>query len=104
MKKWPFVSPPNVVAITTKQIVIGRMPVLYVALDAVDAEFQFLHELDPRVEDALVVGLGEMLKIDPSLAEIADLPEGWHATRESPRQPWKRSPTVTADEDNRSKT
>lgn len=41
-------------------------------------------------EGAAVVGLGEMIKRDQSLRELADLPEGWIAEREDVTSPWKR--------------
>lgn len=41
-------------------------------------------------EDARIVGLGEILEIDPSLSELADLPYGWQAWRENASAPWQR--------------
>ena len=35
--------------------------------------------------------LDRLLDLDPSLAELADLPDGWAALRESPEHPWARS-------------
>jgi hypothetical protein len=34
--------------------------------------------------------MGEVLTLDPSLREIADLPPGWIARRDSPSDPWVR--------------
>jgi hypothetical protein len=32
----------------------------------------------------------DLLKMDPTLAEVTDLPVGWQASREARGQPWKR--------------
>ena len=42
--------------------------------------------------DAALVGLSEMVRHDPSVLELADMPPGWSATRETRDAPWKRVP------------
>ena len=42
------------------------------------------------VEDALVIGLANMVTRDPTLRDLADLPSGWEAWREAPHLPWYR--------------
>jgi hypothetical protein len=41
-------------------------------------------------KDAALVGLRSMIERDRSLAQLADLPAGWRAWRESPASPWLR--------------
>ncbi|HKR08988.1 MAG TPA: hypothetical protein VJS39_07360 [Gemmatimonadaceae bacterium] len=43
-----------------------------------------------------VVGKGHILDRDPTLHELADLPSGWEAERDSPSGAWIRRP-VTAE-------
>jgi hypothetical protein len=44
------------------------------------------------MNEAAVVGLKRMVDIEPRLEELADLPLGWHAWRESKEAPWTRTP------------
>ena len=90
---WPFTGSPNSTAISLRGIFKEGKPILYVARSKSDGTWQFLDGSDhPRVEDAWVVGLGEVLKHDPSVAAVANLPRGWVAWRESPTAPWERAP------------
>jgi hypothetical protein len=88
---WPFDQAPNVAAITVRAVLEGA-PILHVSHDKDDHGWQFLDGREVDVEEARVVGMGEVLKLDPSLIEIADLPPGWIAWRESPSGPWNRQP------------
>lgn len=38
-----------------------------------------------------MISLAHMLKIEPRIAEVADLPCGWHGWRDSPDAPWQRA-------------
>lgn len=38
------------------------------------------------------VGLGDLARRDPRLAEVVSLPRGWIATRSTPAQAWTRRP------------
>ena len=67
-----------------------RRPVLYVYHDEDDGAWQFHADPDPDEDDAMVVGLGEVVSLDPSLQSIADLPLGWCAWRENKSETWKR--------------
>jgi hypothetical protein len=89
---WPFEDPPNVAAITVRQIVHGARPILLVAHDDDDGSWQFLTGEDLDVADGMLVSLKSMIDRDPSLAELADLPLGWHAWRDQVGSPWQRGP------------
>lgn len=69
MESWPFADKPNIASITTR--LCGTTE-------------------DPA--DARVVGLGQTYKRDATIGELADLPEGWQASRTSPDRPWQRGP------------
>jgi hypothetical protein len=88
--EWPFDQPPNCAVITLRQIVDGSEPILNVVHDADDHGWQFLTLADAREEDASVVGLGEIVKLDPSVLEVADIAPGWRAWRQSPEHDWVR--------------
>jgi hypothetical protein len=88
---WPFDQTPNTAAITVRSILEGA-PVLYVSHDADDDGWQFLDGQPADVDEGRVIGMREVLSIDPSLRSIADLPPGWIAWRSSPSDPWVREP------------
>jgi hypothetical protein len=91
MEPWPFEDTPKTASITTRQVLEGA-PVLHVTHDADDGSWQFLCGITDDPADARVVGLGRMYQRDPSVGELADLPEGWEAWRSAPEHPWKRGP------------
>lgn len=90
---WPFDDPPNLAVITTRSVVRGGEWIASVSHDEDDGGWQF-HDSHPGplVEsDAMIVGLGEMVRRDPSLRALADLPVGWHAWRTAPGRRWQRA-------------
>jgi hypothetical protein len=92
MDAWPFADPPNTATITTRQVLQASAPIVRVAHDAGDGSWQFLCGTTNDPADARVVGLGRMCARDPTLRELADLPEGWCAWRAGPGGPWHRGP------------
>lgn len=95
MREWRFSDPPNVAVIMTPELVSGSDWTAFVSHDADDAGRQFLNsELGPRSETgASVVGLGEIVQLDASITELADLPLGRHAWRDARASPWNRAET-----------
>ena len=90
MENWQFEQPENVAVITLRQIVDGEEPILHVTHDSDDGGWQFLGWENAREEDAKVVALRTIVRLDPSVQELADLPLGWHAWRRAADQPWQR--------------
>ena len=90
MEDWPFDDPENVATMTVRQITHGGQPILLVSHDADDGMWQFLTGGPVEMADAMIVGLREVFEIDPSIAEVADLPLGWQAARSSAGAPWQR--------------
>lgn len=89
-KKWPFDQAPNVAAITSRQVLDGGLPILNVVHYSDDHSWAFTCGTTDEVDDGRVICMSSALKIDPTLATIADLPPGWHAWREAPGKPWER--------------
>lgn len=89
---WRFDQPPNCAVFTLRSIVKGGAPVLHVTHDADDHGWQFLGIETPAESDAMIIGLAEMLAIDPSLEALANLPVGWHAWRKHVGDTWIREP------------
>ncbi len=87
---WNFAQPRNLAVITVARVVAGDSPVLHVSHDQDDGGWQFLDGSAFAEIDARVVGLGRMVDNDPTLAELADLPEGFVATRDCAGGKWLR--------------
>jgi hypothetical protein len=87
---WPFDQPPRTAVITLRPIVFEGAPILHVAHDEDDHGWQFLGWEDADVDQAAVVALEEIVKLDSSVLEVADLPPGWRAWRRSKSAPWTR--------------
>jgi hypothetical protein len=88
---WPFADKPNTAAITTRQVLEGA-PILLVTHDADDGSWQFLCSTTDDPADARLVGLGQIYKRDATVGILADLPEGWRASRAAPHLAWERGP------------
>ena len=88
---WPFEDSPNVAVITTQAVLEGEW-ITFASLDAEDCDWQFHCQGEPAEEDARVVSLRRIVTLDPSIAELADLPLGWCAWRTSADAPWQRAP------------
>ena len=101
IEPWPFPDPPIVEAITLDRILNGSSSILLITRDLDDGTWQFLDGGHVFEDDAALVLLGEMLQFDPSIADLADLPLGWHARRDSAEGAWNRiegEPIVVRDE------
>jgi hypothetical protein len=94
--EWKFADPPNVVTCTVRQIVRDGHPILLVSHDDEDGGWQFLTGGAFDLADALLVALKEIVALDPSIVELADLPLGWQAWRERPGALWVRQPDGAA--------
>ena len=120
MNPWPFAEPPNLAVIVNRKIIHEGDWIAYVSHDADDDGWQFFgraklplscsdegfgnktssagaspsHIATPDGNDAVRrrrIGLGEILELDETIAELADLAPGWHAWRESPASAWQRA-------------
>jgi hypothetical protein len=80
------------IAITTRQVMEDGWPILLVTHDADDGAWQFVNGRGDTdtTDSAMVVAIEVVLRVDPSLVELADLPLGWHAWRQSAGDEWIR--------------
>src|SRR5262249_42258665 len=79
---WPFDQPRNCATFTMRQVLDGSEPILLVSHDADDHGWQFIGTSDVSMPDAKLVCLEEIVRLDPTVLEVADLPPGWQAIRE----------------------
>src|SRR5688572_16898990 len=94
---WPFDQPRNRAVFSLRTIVFDGAPILFVSHDIEDHGWQFLDGRPLDMANAALVGLEEMVRHDPTVLELADMPPGWQATRESPSSPWQRAPSPAED-------
>jgi len=82
----------NTAVFTTTFVVKYRSVITYVTHDAEDGAWQFFsnEHFDNYEDVAMIVGLGEIIEMDKSLLDIADLPTGYIATRQSLNDNWAR--------------
>jgi hypothetical protein len=90
-KSWPFQAGGNRAVFTTKPVTQKGHPVLQVFHDQ-EGDWQFLCGSTNQMDDMQLVSLGSMVQRDPSLANLADLPEGWYASRDAVGKEWTREP------------
>ena len=72
---------------TTRQVLDGE-PILFVYHNE-DGDWQFHSTLDPNIEDAKLVCLEEIIKLDPTINEIYHLQYGFRAWRETKEDEWE---------------
>jgi len=72
----------------------------YVSHDDDDGTWQF-HPFDGQAsaQHAAVTSLRQIVAIDSTVSELADLPLGWHAQRDDRNSPWERSPINAPSDD-----
>jgi len=87
---WAFDQGPGVAAITTAAVLEGREPVRIVEHDADDHSWTFLCGTTSDPGDGRVVAMGQIVALDPTLVEVAELPPGWTATRSGAGAEWSR--------------
>jgi hypothetical protein len=92
---WPFDQPRNCATFTLRSIIFDGGPILAAFHDADDHGWQFLDGKPAELANAALVCLQEIVRHDPTVLEIADLPPGWCAWREAPGSPWQRAPDPT---------
>lgn len=87
---WMFEDKPNVMVITTKNIILNGSPILSIWHDSDDGMWQFLDGTSVSEEDAMIVSLADIVEMDNSVNEVSDLPLGWVAWRTKKGLEWNR--------------
>jgi len=86
---WPFHEGKNLAAFTTRPVLESNLPILLVSHDE-DGDWRFLCGTTNKPKDGRIVSLGCIFERDRTIAEVADLPEGWRAYRRSAKAEWRR--------------
>jgi hypothetical protein len=85
-----IVVPLDISVITTQDVADGKAPAVYATRDQLGLQFLDANETAGR--KPVAIAKADLLKLDPSLAEVADLPLGWYAWRDGGDSPWERAP------------
>jgi len=89
--EWCFQESPKTAVITTRWVAVVGEWVAYVSHDSEDGFWQFHSQSGFEDErDVVLVSLAEMVNKDSTLMQLAGLPRGWHAWRDSPGALWRR--------------
>lgn len=91
IKEWKFLDQPNVAVITDRRIINGQAYISMVSHDADDGAWQFLANLPFTEADAILVSLQSVVQVDSSVEQLAELPLGWRAWRDSKDSQWNIS-------------
>ena len=87
---WPFDQRPDCAVFVTREVMDREEPILLVTHDVDDHGWQFIGPTDGTVANARIIALSEAVELDPSVLQVADLPVGWRAWRESREDAWAR--------------
>ena len=80
---WPFDQPENCAVMTTSHVMLHGAQITRAYHDESDHGWQFYSEDVTRTKDAMIVALREIVAVDPTVTEIADILPGWMAKREA---------------------
>jgi len=86
-----FEEPANTAVFTTKFIENDNKPITLVRHDADDSTWVFLSDdkYDNIADVAKIVGLGQVIGMDSSVLEIADMKLGYYAHRKTRQDAWE---------------
>lgn len=87
---WKFPDDPHRKVFLSEAVGGGDEPITYVSHDADDGAWQFLGDSMAGDSGPVLQCLHQVVELDPSLIELADLPLGWLAEREKPGAAWVR--------------
>lgn len=87
---WKFQDPPNVAVLAARSVLDGDwVRSVFHHVDDGAWEFHAAGGVNPNT-DLCVVSLATVVKLDPIITELHDLPAGWCAWRENIADPWQR--------------
>jgi len=92
-QEWTFDQGENVGCLTVKGIVHDQEPILFVYHDPEDHSWQFLSGGAPSEDEAMLVSMGTIVNIDPSVLEVGHISPGQSAHRKSVESPWELTGT-----------
>jgi len=87
--EWPFQESAYKAAYTSPRVANEESPVLVVKHDA-EGDWHLLDGAAISKKNELITCFGCAFEKDRTIGEVADLPLGWKAWRETAKSPWQR--------------
>ena len=89
--KKEFADALNTVVFTTKYVTEDNKEITYVTHELEDGSWQFFSddEFEDFTKVAKLVTLSNIIRIDKTVLDIADLPLGYYATRKNKKEKWE---------------
>ena len=89
-KKKKFLEADNTAVFTTTFVIHDKRLITYVTHEEEDGAWQFFSqdEFENYEDVAMIVSLKEIIAVDASLVELADMPVGYSASRGERDEPW----------------
>lgn len=91
MRTIAFDENPRLGILTTAAVLAGA-PILMVSHDEDDGGWQFMCGTTNEPADGRIVHLEDIVAMDPTVGDVADLPLGWVAFRSAVGGDWNREP------------
>ncbi len=90
MENKRFKEADNTAVFTTKFVIVDKKDITTVTHEKEDGAWQFFSadHFDNFEDIAKVVGLGEIIKLDKTVLDLADMPEGFTAHRKYKGDKW----------------
>jgi hypothetical protein len=89
---WPFADPQNCAVFVTSEVMDQDEPILFATHEDGEDSWSFIGSSAGTAENGRAIALHEAVELDPSVLQLADLPIGWRARRDSPEDSWIREP------------
>ncbi|HXX64874.1 MAG TPA: hypothetical protein VEO56_13835 [Bacteroidota bacterium] len=78
---------PSTLVATQRMVVEKKQPILYVVHDK-DGEWAFLADERSIIDPVVELSIQDIIAIDSTVLQVADLKKGWKASRASRGSPW----------------
>ena len=85
---FPFSVATNTATIICCHIMAGEESIIFASHDEDDGMWQFICRKSHSADEARIVSLENVFKLDPSIGALADMPCGFCAERESKNEKW----------------
>ena len=91
----------DVAITTTQEIIDGKQPIVLVIHDEGIGRgwggWQFLDGESMEEREPVAIAKEDLLKLDPTIRWVTDLPVGWCAVRDAKDSPWQRRPVRASE-------
>jgi len=80
----------NTAVFTTSFVIVDKKPITYVTHEFEDGAWQFFSDdfFDDYEKVAKIVSLEEIIDLDPTIIDLAEMKEGQNASRNNPNEKW----------------